>query len=341
MKKAGNLQHLYTGSTSEFCVVFDADFTPRSDFLAELMPYFDDPSIGIVQSPQFFETSSKQGWLERGACTVQEFFYRLIQTSREQRECAICVGTNAIYRRAALDTNGGTTQIPHSEDVHTGFDLRRRGWKLLYVPSSMASGICPDDKRTFFSQQYRWCTGSMSLMASRKFWAMPMSGAARCGYLSGFAYYIMTAITIVVAPLIPLLLVSFYPQLVRLENYVLLLPVLIYQFIVFPLWHRQRPRLGAWTVQFMYSWAHLIAVLDFARGRSAEWQPTGKVRSASGGARALNWLLLGWSGGTALLLFVVAAFRAEDRPEDFLPMLVLSAFVVLVVGRAFVPERGR
>ena len=56
---------------------------------------------------------------------------------------AICVGSNAVYRRAALDSNGGTTLIEHSEDVHTGFDLRRNGWPLRYIPVNLATGLCP------------------------------------------------------------------------------------------------------------------------------------------------------------------------------------------------------
>ena len=169
MKKAGNLRHLYHTTSGEFAVVFDADFCPRADFLLELMPYFDDPKTGIVQSPQFFRVLSEQHWLERGAGAVQEFFYRSVQSARQQwGDSAICVGTNAIYRRDALDDNGGTTQIEHSEDVHTGFDLRRLGWNLRYVPAVLATGVCPDDKAAFMRQQYRWCAGSMSLTFSRE-----------------------------------------------------------------------------------------------------------------------------------------------------------------------------
>ncbi len=125
-KKAGNLRYGYERSSGDFVVVFDADFAPRPDFLSELMPYFDaEGDLGIVQSPQFFRTERGASWVERGAAAVQEFFYRIVQTSRQARGAAICVGTNAIYRRTALDSNGGGTLIEHSEDVHTGFDLMR------------------------------------------------------------------------------------------------------------------------------------------------------------------------------------------------------------------------
>ena len=53
-KKAGNLQYGFQRTTGEYILILDADFAPRSDLLAELLPYFADSRVGIVQSPQFF-----------------------------------------------------------------------------------------------------------------------------------------------------------------------------------------------------------------------------------------------------------------------------------------------
>ena len=179
MKKAGNLLHLFNNSSGDFVAIFDADFAPRSDFFRQLVPYFDDRDVGIVQSPQYFAPDCHANWLQQGAGAVQEFFYRGAQTGRTTRGGAICVGTNAVYRRAALESNGGPAQVPLSEDVHTGFELMGHGWRLDYVPIVLAAGLCPDNKRAYFNQQYRWCTGSINLIRSRKFWsqAMPLAAA--------------------------------------------------------------------------------------------------------------------------------------------------------------------
>jgi len=70
---------------------------PRPDCLRETLPYFAaEPDLGIVQTPQFFATSRRQNWLERGAGAVQELFYRVAQVSRDGRDAAICVGTYAV-----------------------------------------------------------------------------------------------------------------------------------------------------------------------------------------------------------------------------------------------------
>src|SRR6185369_7761254 len=101
-----------------------------------------------------------------------ELFYRISQVSRQAHDASICVGSNAVYRRAALDDTGGTALIEHSEDVHTGFNMRMHGWTIQYIPVILAKGLSPADMKAFFKQQYRWCLGSMTLLGSGKFWKM-------------------------------------------------------------------------------------------------------------------------------------------------------------------------
>ncbi len=334
MKKAGNLRHLYQTTTGEFAVVFDADFCPRADFLLELMPYFDDPETGIVQSPQYFRVLSEQHWLERGAGAVQEFFYRSVQTARQQwGNSAICVGTNAIYRRAALDDNGGTTLIEHSEDVHTGFDLRRLGWKLRYVPAVLATGVCPDDKAAFMRQQYRWCSGSMSLTFSRKFWKTRMPLMARCCYLTGLGYYATTAMQTILTPALPVTLLLLYPNLVRLSNYTFLAPALMFTYLLFPFWHRCHWGLEAWTARMLYGWAHLFALSDLARRRPMGWTPTGARSKGRPGFR----IAVSWSMAMATVWVLLAAYRLSSRPAAFIPLLLLGAFFFATVARVYTP----
>jgi cellulose synthase (UDP-forming) len=339
MKKAGNLRWLYSHSEGEFAVVFDADFCPRPDFLAELMPYFED-DVGIVQSPQHFRVRPEQSWLERGAGAVQELFYRGIQVSRERHDGAVCVGTNAIYRRRALDDNGGTTLIGHSEDVHTGFDLRRHGWKLRYVPVILATGLCPDELHSFMRQQYRWCMGSMSLLGSRKFWSTPMSAVTRACYLSGFGYYLTTAVGALLFPLLPLVLLIGYPEMIQLGNYVPLLPAFAYAYVVFPAWHRCRWSIEAWSVQVVYGWSHLFALVDIVRRRPMGWAATGAKGGRNGRAAAFRGAL-SWSALLASAWVVLAVYRGRAHPLDFLPMSLLGGFYLAIVIQTFAPTRPR
>lgn len=342
-KKAGNLFYGFHYSSGEYLLILDADFAPRPDLLHELLPYMEsDPRLGIVQSPQYFRVLDQQNWIERGAGAVQELFYRAVQVSRQRRDGAICVGSCAVYRRAALKENRGTTLIEHSEDVHTGFDLRRRGWGLRYVPIALATGLCPDTVGAFQAQQYRWCSGSMSLLTSRKFWRTKLKLRTRMCYLSGFFYYIHTALFTFVAPLIPITLLLAAPETLRLENMPLMIPSLIYTTLVFPMWHRSPYRLEAWAVRMMYSWAHVFAIWDKIRRQQMAWQPTGSLAKKSGSKTRRFWIgITVWSGSTALMWVGAALWRmATMYPPDYVLVLSSGLFYALIVGRVLVQPRN-
>jgi cellulose synthase (UDP-forming) len=334
-KKAGNLRYGFARTSGEFIAIFDADFRPRGDFLNELLPYFDaDRSLGIVQSPQFFDVLPDQNWIERGAGAVQELFYRAVQVSRQASGGAICVGSNAIYRRAALEDIGGTALIEHSEDVHTGFNLRMKGWKLRYVPVVLAKGLCPAELDAFFKQQYRWCMGSMSLLTSAKFWRTELPLMTRLCFLSGFMYYIHTAIYAVMMPVVPLVMLYALPEQIALANYLLILPSFLYMHVVFPLWHRVGYGIEAAAVRNVYGWAHLAALLDKIRSSAMEWHATG----AAGQGHDTRYLW--FRTGVIVFNFVPAVLwvsgalshiGASDRPADFVPILFLGLYYLFAV----------
>jgi cellulose synthase (UDP-forming) len=342
-KKAGNLLYGYQNSKNEYLLVFDADFTPRPDMLHETVPYLaTNPKLGIVQTPQYFRSANHHmNWLERGAGAVQEYFYRVVQTARQQRDAAICVGTNALYRRVALDANGGPTQIGHSEDVHTGFDLRRKGWDLKYIPIALATGVCPSVLASFLVQQYRWCMGSMSMLFSKKFWTTKMSLRSRAGYLSGFCYYLHTAVMTFVAPLIPLCLMMFFPDLVLLENYRFIVPSLIYTLVVFPIWHRNKFGLSAFAVKMIYGWSHVFALFDLVAGRRKPWQPTGNAGSTKG-VLDMHFKvgLAVWGGGTAALWVGIALSHVIDGQwKDFGPITASGLVYLATVIKCYMPTK--
>ena len=104
----------------------------------------------------------------------------------------------------------------------------------------------------------------MSLLGSRKFWATKMRWRTRCCYLSGFCYYVHTALFTFVAPAIPLTMLILLPERVRLINYLFIVPSMIYNLIVFPAWHRCRFGPEALMAKLLYGWAHVFALWDVA-----------------------------------------------------------------------------
>ncbi|ROP73995.1 SGNH hydrolase domain-containing protein [Curtobacterium sp. PhB115] len=282
LKKAGNLRHGYEQSDGDLIAVFDADFVPRSDYLFELVPYFDDQSLGIVQSPQFFDARKGMHWLQRTAGATQELFYRWIQPARDRSNAAICVGTCAIYRRSALEQAGGFAQIGHSEDVHTGVNLMRVGFLVRYVPILVSKGMCPDDLASFLNQQYRWCTGSMSLLADTTFHENPhITLRQRMCFWSGFLYYISTAVNVFLSPLPGLVMLFGLPQWIQPQNSVWLLGAMVMWLVVVPIMYKSRWRIDVLRIQSLYSFAHAVAIVHVLTGKTREWVPTGAAKKVT------------------------------------------------------------
>jgi cellulose synthase (UDP-forming) len=336
-KKAGNLQHAYERTSGEQVVIFDADFVPRPDFLLELVPYMDDPTVGIVQSPQHFYTDRSMPWLERCAGATQELFYRFIQPSRDAVGGAICVGTSAVYRRKALDASGGFPLIGHSEDVYTGLQMQEQGYQLRYVPTLVSRGQSPTDIDSFIAQQYRWCEGSMSLLAADSFHNTDaLTLRQRMSFWSGFLYYMSTAMMALLAP-IPLMVMAFlFPQNVTPLNSLPLLGAVILWLIVLPVVSLGRWRPDVLRVQAIYSFAHLFCIADMFRGLVSEWVPTGstsaqvpigqRVRSFMG-----PYILM--TQALTLIGLGLAAYRfGLDQYWATIALFALSTYVFIPVG---------
>jgi cellulose synthase (UDP-forming) len=334
-KKSGNLRYAFARTSAEYLVIFDADFAPRPDFLAETLPYMDDPAIAIVQTPQFFRASTAQTWIENAAGAIQEVFYRAVQVARDRFDAATCVGTSAVYRRAALEPQGGPTLIPYAEDVHTGLDVRRAGWSVVYLPIVLSAGSCPNDLDAFVRQQYRWCTGNAGIVFSRRLWGIPMSIPARLTYISGFFYYAYTGLLCFFGPLLPIIMLAFLPGQVRLRNFIILVPAMISGFVLYPLWHRSAYGPSVWPLGVARGWAHVFAIWDSAWGRTMSWHPT---RTPGSALRRFRLWVTGWSGGTALLWAVLAIWRTVTLDSAQFAVLVFFGVLNLaVVSRIVFP----
>jgi cellulose synthase (UDP-forming) len=330
-KKAGNLRYAFARTDAEYLVIFDADFAPRSDFLAETLPYLDDPKVAIVQTPQYFRENPRQNWIENAAGAVQEVFYRSIQVARDRFDAAVCVGTSAVYRRVALEPFGGPTLIPYAEDVHTGLDVRRDGWSLVYLPIVLSTGMCPDNLDAFVRQQYRWCSGNVGIVFSWRLWSIRMSILARLTYISGFCYYAYTALLIFFGPLIPIVMLAFLPGEVKLRNFIILAPSMLTGFVLYPLWHRARYGPGTWSLGVARGWAHVFAIWDGAQGNHMSWHPS---RTPGSSLRRFRLGVTWWSGGAAAAWLALAVWRtAATGSARFAILLLFGAINLAVVGR--------
>jgi cellulose synthase (UDP-forming) len=156
----------------------------------------------------------------------------------------------------------------------------KAGFVVRYVPIVLAKGLCPDTIGGFMVQQYRWCTGSMSLLLDRGFHAASgIHATQRMCFWAGFLYYISTAVNAVVAPLPALAMLIFAPTWVHPGNSVWLLGAISLWVVVLPTVMQGRWRLDVLRVQVLYSFAHAVAIAHAVTGRTQEWVATGSANT--------------------------------------------------------------
>ncbi|WP_392507156.1 glycosyltransferase family 2 protein [Naumannella halotolerans] len=163
--KAGNINHALSLSRGEFFCIFDADFVPDPEFLVETVPFFVDQNVAFVQTPQVY--GNMHSFIARGAGYMQSVFYRFIQPGRNHFNAAFCVGTNVIFRRAAINDVGGMYTGSKSEDVWTSLMLHERGWRTIYISDPLAVGDAPETIEDYTRQQTRWATGGFEILLNR------------------------------------------------------------------------------------------------------------------------------------------------------------------------------
>lgn len=330
LRKAGNLRWAFARTKGDFFAIFDADFCPRPDFLRELVvEHMADDKTAIVQSPQFFRVTDDQTWVEQGAGATQELFYRVVQVNRNRWGASICVGSNAVYRRAALEEVGGTAEIGFSEDVHTGFDATDRGWKVKYVPLCLATGICPNTPRSFFSQQMRWARGSTTLLTTTHFWVSNLTLMQKICYLCGLLYYSAVSLGIFISPIPGTLLLVLRPEWFKYYNLAFAIPSIVYGSIVFRYWAKAEYGFNVQHVMVVQSYAYLTAIKDRLFGIELLWAASGD-KKAHKSNKYRNMRLLCWFWtimSTGGMISAVSYRLANGFPwYHTLPLIILNLY---------------
>lgn len=165
--KAGNLNHGLTHARGEFFAVLDADFVPHRNFLFRTLGFFEDPRVGVVQTPQYFfnpdpiqhNLGLNGDWVDEQRLTFED-----IQPSRDAWDCAYCCGSCAVLRRSAVDRAGGIPTESVTEDVLTSLVLLRQGFITRYLNEKLTHGLAPESIQAFFVQRSRWCRGGLQIL---------------------------------------------------------------------------------------------------------------------------------------------------------------------------------
>jgi cellulose synthase (UDP-forming) len=83
---------------------------------------------------------------------------------------------------------GGFPTHSVTEDFELSVELHERGWRSVYVPEVLASGLGPEDMASYVSQQQRWARGCLD--GARSVLRARLPGRVRAQYLLSSMYFL-------------------------------------------------------------------------------------------------------------------------------------------------------
>jgi len=191
--KAGNLNNALRQTSGELIATIDADMIPKSNFLKEMVGYFQKRNVGFVQAPQiFFNPDPFQYNLAslKQIPNEQDFFMIEMLAGKDRYNATMYVGSNTLFSRKALESIGGFAMGSITEDIATGMLLQAKGYKSIFVKKVLAKGLAPESFSELLHQRDRWARGN--IQAFKKWNPLFYPGLTlmqRLLYFSGVIYW--------------------------------------------------------------------------------------------------------------------------------------------------------
>ena len=155
--KAGKINAALSKTEEDFILVLDPDHIPFSNFLDEVLGFFNDPKVGYVQVSQGYYNQYRS-FTALAAAEQTYTFYGPTQMGLHGFNCAVAIGANCTFSRKALESAGGHG-VGLAEDLVTAIRVHAEGWKSIYHPVIVARGLVPEDFGSFCKQQLKWARG--------------------------------------------------------------------------------------------------------------------------------------------------------------------------------------
>jgi cellulose synthase/poly-beta-1,6-N-acetylglucosamine synthase-like glycosyltransferase len=157
--KAGALENGMKFGSGEFIAIFDADFLPAPNFLEDVVDYFTDPEVGMVQV-RWGHINREYSFLTQVESVILDGHFVIEHGGRHfSGRFFNFNGTAGIWRRTAIESGGGWQHDTLTEDTDLSYRAQLAGWKFLYLPQIVCPAELPVEMNSFKSQQARWAKG--------------------------------------------------------------------------------------------------------------------------------------------------------------------------------------
>lgn len=184
--KAGALREGLAKAEGELVAIFDADFVPKPDFLLNIVPHFEDSSVGMVQS-RWTHLNEDYSLLTRLQAFALDAHFMVEQIGRNSQGAFINFnGTGGIWRKSCILDAGNWEEDTLTEDLDLSYRAQKKGWKFIYRPDIESPAELPPVMSAIKSQQFRWTKGGAecamkhlgSVLTGKFPWAKKLHAAA-------------------------------------------------------------------------------------------------------------------------------------------------------------------
>jgi cellulose synthase/poly-beta-1,6-N-acetylglucosamine synthase-like glycosyltransferase len=158
--KAGALEYGLSLNNSEYIAIFDADFLPRPDFIKQVIAYFADPKVGMVQT-RWEHLNADYSLITRMMAFAIDTHFSVEHGGRQASDSFINFnGTGGMWRRRTIEDAGGWKSDTLTEDLDLSFRSQIRGWKFIFAETITTPSELPVQMSAVRSQQFRWTKGA-------------------------------------------------------------------------------------------------------------------------------------------------------------------------------------
>jgi cellulose synthase/poly-beta-1,6-N-acetylglucosamine synthase-like glycosyltransferase len=211
--KAGALAEGLRAAKGEFIAIFDADFVPPATIIHEMVNYFTDPKVAVVQGRWTWINRHTSKLTEVEAILLDGHFVVEHGGRNFSGRFFNFNGTAGMWRRAAIEDSGGWQHDTLTEDTDLSYRAQLKGWKFIYDPQLVCPSELPVEMNAFKTQQARWAKGL--IQTGKKLlptiWRSPqplhIKLEATFHLTANIAYPLMLSFSLI---LLPAMIVRFY-----------------------------------------------------------------------------------------------------------------------------------
>lgn len=159
--KAGALKEGLKTAKGEFVGIFDADFIPRQNFLKIVLPFFEDPKIGMVQTRWEHLNRSYSLITQIQALSLDGHFVIEQQVRNKANYFINFNGTSGVWRKECIFDAGNWEADTLTEDLDLSYRAQLKGWKFRYLTDFTTPAEVPSEIISIKTQQFRWTKGAI------------------------------------------------------------------------------------------------------------------------------------------------------------------------------------